>query len=458
MAKNHHVTGSRPPLAIELVFWCFFSLIIASPLVWIRPFSGTSIGLYHAAGFALVGSIFLTKNAFRYALLAGRENAAIFILFAGFLMAGIIWQTRVIPPFGFALIQRFAGYFVIAAAVTISTIIFIQFRLLSRLWILPLVTAVAFIVILSIYLKLAGVDPAAQFIKAVASRNPDLFIYPLTKKVFAEGGLEDVRANMRHSIALAFANVCLIGVMSRSMQHQTYKPLGKVLYYSGQALCIFIVLFSFSRSTWLAGTLAVMLLSLSLPKKGAYTILVAYGTVCAFAILALSSTFSGMVDLFKERLYQSTSYNVREAYSAERWQEILKHPILGSPDLTFVREAHNVVLDYWSSLGIIGLVLSVSICLAILIRMQRLCMDGIGAKRDMKAFFTSSAALLALPLVRLFTSPYGQFDVGVWIALAVSCGTFAVSRKVAARSPAMLTYARQLPNDQTALMVKRYLT
>ncbi len=407
----------------------FLILIALLPLVWIRF---GSLAPAHFAALFLLLNIALRPNTLQ--IVKNIFNAGYFIWIPMILLVTIefVYLVRFSPPQdGFFIIKQLS-YLFLAFISAVSAVIMIQSRTFGYVYYGPAISSLSLVAFLSFGLYQVGVDPAVQFQLAMQYNDPNIVIYPIFKSVFSIEN-EEARSNLRHGIALAMLSIAVVGWLA--FQYVPKKNLwNRTVVYTGISLIAFFVVFSFSRSAWLAMALMIVVMVIPIASGSRRTVVFLGGFVIAVLLTIIVGSTLPAASLVIDRIEQTQSYDGRLDAMERHWIAISEYPLLGHPRIDEFVRAHNLVLDAWSGMGILGLLASLALVIGVIRFLFRLEVQATTVTRPWNLQFAGAAALICPMLTRMFTAPNGFPEIGIWWGCGVAIAIFAVVAPLATQS------------------------
>lgn len=422
----------------------------AMPVVWIR-FGGMSLALYHVMGAVVVTLLFLQRAGTKAVTQVLADGWRLWVPQFAFFFVAVAYLARDYPPFPAEYAIRLLIYLTFSIATAAGGFILLRTRLFGYLYLAPAISVLLFISLIYFEFASIGLDPVSQIRLAIVQRNPDLWIFPLFKNIFAENLGEDIRVALRHGIGISFVAIALIGPLAHRFLARRTRLTG-IVTLAGVAACLLIILLTFSRTSWLALAAASFVYFICAMKSPRRLMIVLYG---AFATLLVGVWQASAVSLLLERILQTGSYEGRMANSGRMWEAINEYPFLGAPYISKdgVGRAHNLILDNWAATGIFGLAFSLFFLWGLLSLLSAVALRSVNAHSQHQPIYAGAAALLSIPLTRTLTIPNGAFELGAWLAMGVAVGVIAFENWVSMllhRRRKLLEHARAraLPGDR----------
>ena len=283
----------------------------------------------------------------------------------------------------------------------------------------------SFVLGLSYAMVVNGVNPAAVLGQTIAAADPQIFQKELFKTAFAGFGLDDeqVSGNLRHEI---FGSVVLSMLVSSWAMHFGPTPTGRELVIHRISLLAgtLLLLLSLSRSVLIAAAVWPLLALFRSARRGTLStrqVGLIMASVVGLAVLSASGL--GAV-IFNRFATDTTGYEARAGNYQEAFAEMGDHWVTGGFD-TVNASTHNFVLDMLLRHGFLAAlpaaVIAVTLLVAFVVLALRLHRE--------PEWLVPVVAVLALPLVRLFTSGGGLIPPNEWVALAFAAGVLAMWRR-----------------------------
>jgi len=284
-----------------------------------------------------------------------------------------------------------------------------------------LVTALSLLVALSYSMMSNGVNPAAVFSKTISSADPEILQKELFKTAFTGFGYEEdvVRGNIRHEVfgalllAMCLSAAC-VGLRPFASRRQ------RVVYRISLGLGAVLIVLSMSRSVMIATAIWPLLGAFRPMLAGRISPRVIGSALLGLGIAAAMAAV-GVLNVIWVRFTQDTgSYEARDTLLEEAYRNIVSHMLTGGVG-TASASSHNFVLDTWLRAGVFGaaaallvVVLVVGLFVSLALNLQR-----------EPAWMLPVVALLALPMVRMFTAGGGLIPPIQWVGLGMVAGFMA---------------------------------
>ncbi len=419
--------------------------IVTTPLLWMRlvGVGGFTFAPYHFATLALVAFVMVHAQSLSAAVAVFRSTASVWV--ASLALVLTTFMSFTVTDNGFEMRDIFRGALYSAGGFCAGALIY---RACARqstefLALASVLTLVTFFGFGFMSLASAGINPVRLLVTAITTGNPNVIMYELFLQLFRESGyqgMEDASANLRHEIffSLLVASVLPLAVFG------ALGSRGRKLALATFGIVAVLVLFSLSRSVWLASSAAfgaVGLVHLLKRKSNSLLFIVFLPFLMLFVYAFVVSDF---VALFEARITDDGSYNARIRTTETRLALIAANPLL--PDVPHgLKWAHSLIVDYWSAAGIVGLLVSFAYAGAIFWLGFRHAIHALNSStRSEYVQSLAGLALAVIPFTRLFTCPMGQLYLAEQIALGASAGLAAFWLRNRRRQYA-LTYAGDRP-------------
>ncbi len=283
------------------------------------------------------------------------------------------------------------------------------------------VCLVALVGAMSFSMAANGVNAVEVFARTVTSADPQILQRELFRSAFGGFGLaeESVMGNIRHEVFGALlVSLCLSSACRQMRPFAT--RLQSTTYLLGQGLAVLLVLLSMSRSVILAlavwpllGLLRQLLVGRVTPRgAGAGILMIGTGGLLAAV---------GVLQVLWIRFTQDTgSYEARDNLLQQAYDNLGRSLATGGVS-TKSASSHNFVIDTWLRAGIVAslaaLVVVVIVCGLFIALAFTLPQE--------PPWMLPVTAMLALPVVRLFTAGGGLIPPVQWVALGVVAGFLA---------------------------------
>ncbi len=294
-------------------------------------------------------------------------------------------------------------------------------RFLGALRWAALATSVTLVAALSFSMATNGVNPVSVFSQTIASANPEILQKELFKTAFTGFGFDEstVRGNIRHEVfGAVLVSMCLAAAAAglRPFETRTQRVLFRFSLGLGTALLVL----SLSRSVLIAAAVWPALGLLRSLFAGRLTPRVV-GAALLTVVIGVGLAVVGVLDVLWVRFTQDTSsYQARDNLLAMALRNIGSHMLTGGVT-TASASSHNFVIDTWLRSGIFG---ALAALVSALLVVGLLAGLAINLHRE-PAWMLPVTALLALPVVRMFTAGGGLIPPVQWIALGLVAGFMA---------------------------------
>ena len=410
----------------EIVLFIVFGL---TALIWVRvvEFRGFTFASYHFATAALIIFVLISTYYFRSGWVVFRASAPIWL--ASMLLILVTFVSYATGSKDFGLREVLRPLFYTAGGLCAASIVYgvIRSRPTNALALAGLATIAIFLAFTHLALRAEHVDSLALVMRAIATGDPNVILYDLFGTLFRESGYvgqDEALANLRHEI---FFMLLVSAVLSLSMvRNQTRSR--RMLVYAAAAFIGFLCLISLSRSVWLAIFSIAMATGFLFVVKtrggGLYlALLTPFAAVASFVVLR-----SPFLSLFANRLNEETSYDERIFASSYRLSEIYQNPVF--PQIPAgMGWAHNILIDYWSASGILGIIAALLYVGAFAWLAIAHAVNYLGTKDpQMAAMSLAGLALILIPSTRIFTCPIGQLFLAGQLAVGCSAALFTACR------------------------------
>lgn len=288
-----------------------------------------------------------------------------------------------------------------------------------------LVLCTSFVVGLSVAMAVNGVNPVAVLGQTIATADPQVFQKEVFKTAFAGFGLDDeqVAGNLRHEI---FGSVLLSMLVSTWAMRVGPLPSQREVAVYRLSLIVGTVLLtmSLSRSVLLAALVWPLLALFRSGRRGTLsTRQVGMIMASVVGVAVLSASGLGAV-IFNRFATDTTGYATRAGNYQEAFGAIADHWATGGYD-TGNASTHNFIFDTLLRNGFLAALPAAIIVVMLLVVFTMLALR---LHRE-PAWMVPVVAMLALPLVRLFTSGGGLIPPNEWVALAFVAGVLTMWRR-----------------------------
>lgn len=293
-----------------------------------------------------------------------------------------------------------------------------------------LVVTVTLVVALSFSMLVNGINPAGVFARTIAAADPEVLQRELFRAAFVGFGFNEdvVRGNLRHEVFGAVLVAMILSSICAGLRPLT--TLGtRWLYGFAMGLGTVLLVVSMSRSVliaaaaWPALSLLRSLLSARLTPR-----LVASGILVSIISAALAAT--GFLTVIWVRFTQDDSSYQARGNLLDRAFENLGASLFFGGVGTEGASSHNVVLDTWLRAGIFA----ATAAAVIVILLLGLYLSLAAGLHRQPGWMLPVTALLALPLVRMFTAGGGLIPPVSWVGLGLAAGFIAYRRHVLSTS------------------------
>ena len=287
-----------------------------------------------------------------------------------------------------------------------------------------LVASLALICALSVSMALNNVNAAAVFGQTIAAANPEILQKELFRAAFTGFGFDEgvASGNIRHEV---FAAVVVAMTLSAAcVGVRPFTSAGaRRLYVFSMALSTTLILLSMSRSVIIALAAWPLLLLLRAALAIRVTPQLIGGALVGGGALVLA-TATGVLSVIWVRFTQDTgSYEARDNLLGRAFENIRANTVMGGVN-TVSASSHNFVLDSWLRAGMFAALAAAVVTVLVLGLFLSLALT---MHRE-PAWILPVTAMLALPLVRLFTSGGGMIPPVSWAGLGIAAGFLAYRR------------------------------
>lgn len=281
-----------------------------------------------------------------------------------------------------------------------------------------LIVVASLLLALSVSMSLNGVNAAAVFAQTIGSADPEILQKELFRSSFTGFGFDEnsVRGNFRHEVFGA-----VLVAMTLSAACVGLRPFRTVwarrLYVVSMVLGVALIVLSMSRSIMIAAA-AWPVLAVVRALVGARITprLVAGGVLGAGAAWIL--TVTGALQVLWVRFTVDTgSYEARGDLYEQSLRDIGANGLTGGV-ATAGQSSHNFVLDTWLRAGVFGAAAAVAVTVLLLGLLISLAVN---LHRE-PPWMLPVAAMLLLPLVRMFTAGGGLIPPVSWVGLGLAAG------------------------------------
>jgi hypothetical protein len=410
------------------VKWPMLLLAVASPLQWFKVAGPLRLHIVVMLAFAVL--VLLTHRARAFAPVL--RVALPFVIANGVLC--LVWMaTNGYNGLGFRQPLQQLSY--LAVFVAVATVVYRGVALNNRRFIelmrwAALITGVSLVVALSFSMITNGVNPGPVFAKTISNADPEILQKELFKTAFTGFGYDEdaVRGNIRHEVFGA-----VLVAMCLSAACVSLRPLAsqaaRVLYRFSIGLGALLIVLSMSRSVMIAAAVWPLLGALRPLLSGRLSPRVVGGGLLTIG-LGTGLAVTGVVNVIWIRFTQDTSsYQARDNLLAIAYRNIVTHMLTGGVT-TASESSHNFVIDSWLRSGIFG---AAAALVAAVLVVGLLAGLAFNLHRE-PAWMLPVTAMLALPVVRMFTAGGGLIPPIQWVALGIVAGflTYRASLRTAA--------------------------
>ena len=396
--------------------WLFLLLVALLPLQWFVVGAGLRLHLVAIALFALVVlATHGTHLAVRVIRLAGPFVAANFALTIIWVCANRYHDLGVRQPVEQLVLL---GAFLAVAVATLALLREPGGRGVAALRWSTWVCLASLVGAITFSMAVNGVNAADVFARTITSADPEILQKELFRSSFGGFGLaeESVMGNIRHEVFGALLLALCVSSACRLLQPFGSRGATRV-YLLGQGLAVFLLLLSMSRSVilglaaWpLLGVLRQVLRGRVTPRGAGAGLLVAGGAGLLAAV--------GVLQVLWVRFTEDTSsYEARDTLLQAAFQNLGGSLATGGVS-TELASSHNFVIDTWLRAGIaaslaavVVVVLVGGLFLALAFTLPR-----------EPEWMLPVTAMIALPVVRMFTAGGGLIPPVQWVALGVVTG------------------------------------
>lgn len=399
--------------------WLILALTAALPLQWFVVGAGLRL---HMAAILLVAAVVLGTHR-------GHLTSRVVRLTEPFVIANfaltLIWVFAN-RYHGFGVRQPAEQMLLLVAFVAVGVAVLAILRSPDRRGVELLrwstwVCMVSLVVAMTFSMAANGVNAADVFARTITSADPEILQRELFRSAFGGFGLaeESVMGNIRHEVFGALLMAMCVSSACRLLRPFATR-LQSATYLLGQGLAVLLLLLSMSRSVILAlaiwpllGLLRQLLVGRVTPRgAGAGILLIGTGGLLAAV---------GVLQVLWVRFTQDTgSYEARDNLLQQAYDSLGRSMATGGVS-TKSASSHNFVIDTWLRAGIVA-------SLAALIVVVIVCGLFIALAFTLPqepSWMLPVTAMLALPVVRLFTAGGGLIPPVQWVALGVAAGFLA---------------------------------
>lgn len=284
-----------------------------------------------------------------------------------------------------------------------------------------LVCAVSLLVALSLSMALNGVDPIAVLAKTISTGNPEIVERELFRSAFTGFGYDEetVRGNIRHEmLGAVLIAMCLSATASRLRPFTANVPLR--VYQASLVLGTLLILVSLSRSAILAAAAWPVLAAFRSFLTGRVSdrqLLLIAGSAMGMALGAVTGFLSIIWVRFTE---DTASYEGRGRLFEDALSNISANVLTGGVD-TESASSHNFILDSWLRTGVFGAAAALGVTVLV-VGLWFLLITRLGVE---PSWMLPVTAMMAAPVVRMFTAGGGVIPPVQWVGLGIVAGFLA---------------------------------
>ncbi len=265
------------------------------------------------------------------------------------------------------------------------------------------------------------VDPREVFTATVSSGDPNVLQYQLFKVALVGFGYdaESLLSNVRHEMFAGVLLGALVASIATSLRPFRSRVCAGIVRAS-LGLSAVMVVVSLSRVMILCLLFWPLLSawrSWQQQRFSAGQLVVAGGALVALAV----STGLGFTGILLTRFTSdTTSYDARGQLLEEALRNIEARPLVGGTS-TVGASSHNIVLDSWLRMGVLGALLALALSLVLVLLLATM-VARIGAEPP---WMVPAAVALFMVVLRMFSAGLGGIPPVEWVALAVVAGAMA---------------------------------
>ena len=265
------------------------------------------------------------------------------------------------------------------------------------------------------------VDPREVFTATVSSGDPNVLQYQLFKVALVGFGYdaESLLSNVRHEMFAGVLLGALVASIATSLRPFRSRICAAIVRVS-LGLSAVMVVVSLSRVMILCLLFWPLLSawrSWQQQRFSAGQLVVAGGALVALAV----STGLGFTGILLTRFTSdTTSYDARGQLLEEALRNIEARPLVGGTS-TVGASSHNIVLDSWLRMGVLGALLALALSLVLVLLLATM-VARIGAEPP---WMVPVAVALFMVVLRMFSAGLGGIPPVEWVALAVVAGAMA---------------------------------
>ncbi|QZY29799.1 hypothetical protein [Nocardioides coralli] len=407
--------------------WLLMAVMAALPLQWFVVAGPLRL---HVTAMLLFLALVLVSHR-------SRVFSPVLSVAAPFVVANVVLCTIWIAAqayHGLGFVQPLEQLVFLGVFVALATVVHRGLTLDHDRWVAAfrwsaLTVTMSLVVGLSFSMIVNGINPVGVIGRTIAAADPEVLQRELFRAAFAGFGFDEevVRGNLRHEV---FGAV-LVG-MAASAACVGMRPFtsagARALYTFSMALGVLLIVVSMSRSVIIAAAawplLALLraLLGVRLTPR-----LVGGGLVVGLGGAVLAAT--GFLTVIWVRFTQDDSSYQARGNLLDQALDNLGTSLLFGGVATEGASSHNFVIDTWLRAGVFA-ALAAAVVVIVLIG---LFLSLASSLHREPGWMLPVTALLALPLVRMFTAGGGLIPPVSWVGLGLAAG-YLVHRRLSRRA------------------------
>lgn len=333
----------------------------------------------------------------------------------------------------------FLALFVALATVVARALVLDTDQFVRRFRWTALVVGVSLVVGLSFSMLVNGVNPALVFARSVAAADPEVLQKELFKAAFTGFGFNEdvVRGNFRHEVFGAVLVGMQVAATCTALRPFT-SELARRAYQVSMGLCVFLIVVSMSRSVMIAAAVWPLLSLLRALLAVRITPRLVGGSLLV-GLAGVLLAVTGVLTVLWVRFTQEDSSYVARGDLLDRAFANLGTSLFFGGVSTRGESSHTFVLDTWLRAGVFAALAAV----AVLVLLLGLFLSLASSLHREPSWMLPVTAMLALPLVRMFTAGGGVIPPVSWVTLAIAAG-FLVYRRTSRRASGDMMADRDL--------------
>ncbi|MDQ3104041.1 MAG: hypothetical protein M3Q87_02245 [Actinomycetota bacterium] len=409
---------------------CFFLLV---PLQWVG-LGSTPLGdarLHQVATIGL-GLLLLLRWPLR-AYAPVLRTGAVFVL-ANLYMIAAIAGAQMYNDLGIAPPAQQLLYLVICAA---FAVLFYRIASGQEAWGIPTLrfvgaaAGVSLVVGLGVAMTVNGINPATVMAQTIATADPAIFQKEVFKSAFAGFGLDEERVvgNLRHEM---FGSVLLAMLVSTWAMRVGPEPTRAhiLAHRTGLVIGVLVLTVSLSRSVLIAALVWPLLALMRTAGRGELSARqIALGMLSLAGLAGLVVSGLGAV-IYNRFATDTTGYKSRVGSYADAFATLPDVWVTGGYATRNI-SSHNLVFDTLLRNGVFAALPAAVVAGVVVVAFVLLAAQ----VHRQPPWFVPVVGVLALPLIRMWTSGGGTVPPNEWVALAFVLGVLSWWRRVGWTDP-----------------------